>query len=470
MPMIALFSKLLFSSFFAIISIWSNPLNAATVRYQIDEEMGCSILVDGVIEIGDAEALRALIEEQLAQDQANNLFWEMRTSPSGRRICFNSPGGSMIEAMEMAGIISGSRSAGGLGSPLGTAVGRNARCESACALAFMAGSWGHPEGEGVGPNRIIHPTARLGFHRPALIVEAGDYSEEAVDAAFSVALDTLGLIINARSASWLNFPESLFNTMLNTSHNDMYFVQTVGEASRLSIGVAPSPFFSGDAVEAILNICRSVDGALLDVEPTVTFGMTMQGLDLSFDAGRGTWVIDGGFREEAVSGCSVGINSHNEHNTDFIGYAFIGDYSPDRRMDILPFQSFPSETSISSLIAALPFSAIDFTDRAENSVVTDNQDICWITQPIARIVNVSQFTNLRAGAGISQPIVGRVPLGATVMQVNQGGYYATQRCLQICNGGDQRQIAQCIEGNEVWIEVQYNGQYGFLSRQFLAPQ
>jgi hypothetical protein len=460
----------LFASILFLIVPLAGSINAASIRFEENEEMGCSILVEGVISAGDAEILANLINEQSAQDRANeNMGQQWRWSPYGRRVCFNSPGGNMVEAMEMAAIISGYRSSRGPGGDqLGTAIGRNAQCESACALAFMAGSWGDPEGESVRPNRVMHPTARLGFHRPHLVVDPGNYSEQAVDEAFSVALETLRLIINARSQSWYDFPESLFDTMLSTSHTDMYFVRTVGEASRLSIQVAPSPFYNGTASHAILNFCTSVDGALLDIDPNTTYGGIVDGLDISVDTNFGAWTISSGFREEAVSGCSVTIHNANAHATDIVGYAFIGDYDVDRRRDVFPFQSFPSETPISALLSAYPLSGTEFVERVSALAAVVDQQSCWLSGASARITNVNQFTNLRAGAGISQPIVTRVPLNAMITPINQGGYYATQRCLQICDGSDQRQIAQCIENNEVWIEVNYNGRYGFVSRQFLV--
>ena len=85
------------------------------------------------------------------------------------------------------------------------------------------------------------------------------------------------------------------------------------------------------------------------------------------------------------------------------------------------------------------------------------------------VVNVQQFTNLRAKAGIGNKIIARVPLNRRVTQRNPGSYLATERCLRACADNNKNAIQQCIENNEVWMEVDYNGRRGFLSRKFLAP-
>jgi hypothetical protein len=64
-------------------------------------------------------------------------------------------------------------------------------------------------------------------------------------------------------------------------------------------------------------------------------------------------------------------------------------------------------------------------------------------------------------------VISQVPLSATVSVVNPDSFLRYDRCAAACNGTNQNAIKQCIDNNDVWIEVQYNGRRGFLSRKFL---
>lgn len=456
--------------------------SAATIQFEQNDEMGCSISVKGVIEKGDAVKLENLLVEQRSRDRANSKSWEILDSPSGRRICFDSPGGNMAEGMAMAEVISGGKSSRGpSGDQLGTAVGRNAKCESACALAFMAGSWGPSEGETVNPNRVMHPTAKLGFHRPNLDVPVGNYSEKEIDAAFSVALDTLKLIINARSAKWLEFPDSLFTSMLSTPHSEMYFIRTVGDAARLSIQVAPAPFFGGTISQAILNFCTSLDGSLLDTDPAVTFLASTENIGLKTSA-VGGWTIEGGFREEASSGCTVQISDNQQHPTDQVGYAFIGDYDLDRSGAIWPFQSFSSETPISVLAVAAPISATEFINGARASREVPSFEACFLESTDAQITNVNEYVNVRRQPDFSASVVRQVPLGERVRARRAdnitiiGQDRDRQSCISACQafGADPEdrtardRAQQCINDNMLWYEItDASRNRGWVSRKFL---
>ena len=92
---------------------------------------------------------------------------------------------------------------------------------------------------------------------------------------------------------------------------------------------------------------------------------------------------------------------------------------------------------------------------------------CYIESQYAEIANVNQFTNLRQQAGLGGRVIAQVPLTDRVKISNPGSYLRTNRCASPCESNNQALIDQCIENNEVWIEVQYNGRRGFLSRKFL---
>ena len=92
---------------------------------------------------------------------------------------------------------------------------------------------------------------------------------------------------------------------------------------------------------------------------------------------------------------------------------------------------------------------------------------CGIKKPRATITNVQNYTNLRQQAGLNGPVISQVPVNATASVVNPGAFLRYDRCAAACNGTNQNAIKQCIDNNDVWIEVQYNGRKGFLSRKFL---
>ncbi len=92
---------------------------------------------------------------------------------------------------------------------------------------------------------------------------------------------------------------------------------------------------------------------------------------------------------------------------------------------------------------------------------------CGISLSFSTILNVQNYTNLRQQAGLNGQVIGQVPLGATVSVINPGRYLRYDRCAAACEGSNQNAIKTCIDNNDVWIEVQYNGRRGFLSRKFL---
>ena len=92
---------------------------------------------------------------------------------------------------------------------------------------------------------------------------------------------------------------------------------------------------------------------------------------------------------------------------------------------------------------------------------------CWVNEQTARISNVQNYTNFRQRAGLNQPVLGQISLGERVTLTNPGTYLRTDRCASICNESNQQLIKQCIDNNEVWIEVRYRGRVGYLSRKFV---
>lgn len=441
---------------------------AASITPVDDPVMGCRILVSGEIATGDAATLETLIEQL---DASSDPF-----SPVGRRVCLDSAGGNMREGLAIARTIA----RGQQRDPWGTAVGPNARCESACALAFMAGAWFNPEGEYAGPDRILHPLGRLGFHRPELQVPDGQYSQSEVNRAFSVALEALGLIINMRAAGFYQFPESLLETMIETPSTEMRYIETVGEAARLSIIVAPSGIAEPDIDAIVRNICELVDMSLLDRSVSPFDNFSPVAISFTRDLGLQAAVTDG-FRQEAASGCSVSIYG-GAHPTSHIGHAYIGEHDPDRWSQVYAFHTHAPDTRLADLIR-VPGRLEDLLDAAEqfaggNPVLRS----CFLQTQDARISNVSEYVNLRRRPDISAPILRQMPLGEQVRTLRADNITAVgeernrQACITACRAlvanpndhpaGERAQL--CIDNNLLWYEItDARGNRGWVSRKFL---
>ena len=133
-----------------------------------EEEAGdkarCHYRMTGTLENGDLDKFRSMAID-------------------GGLLCLDSPGGSFAEAVRFIDFMQN-------GTRQGTRLEAGTRCESACALIFMAGIH-HAFEVGEYPWREMHHTARLGFHSPALVVPQGQYDEGAVNAAYKIALQSV---------------------------------------------------------------------------------------------------------------------------------------------------------------------------------------------------------------------------------------------------------------------------------------
>lgn len=226
------------------------PSAAAQIEKIPQNQMGCVLRLSGPIEAGDAATLDALLVEK---------GYNFDGTPIGHRICLDSPGGSFVEAVRMADLLAFNR--------VGTVVDAGAICESACAIMFMAGSFFHNEGERAVSDRHLHPTARLGFHAPALLVEERLYSQAEITGAYDVALSTIAEVRRLISTHRLDFPESLFIAMLDTPFDAMRYVETVADAALWRIGVVEVRPPVSVSQQGIWHACHSAESSLIDRHP-----------------------------------------------------------------------------------------------------------------------------------------------------------------------------------------------------------
>ena len=96
--------------------------HAAEIMLSDGQSMGCQLRIDGPIATGDADRL---------DEALRDLPFPEGTSPVGQRVCLNSTGGSLVEAVRMGDLIAERF--------MGTAVPEAATCEGACALVFLGG-------------------------------------------------------------------------------------------------------------------------------------------------------------------------------------------------------------------------------------------------------------------------------------------------------------------------------------------
>lgn len=194
--------------------------NAADIR--LVQAADCRVKIEGEISRGDAARLTAL---------SGHLLVHNGESTSGSVLCLDSPGGSVIEGLEMARFI--------LENGVSTYIGDEATCASICAIMFMMGNY--QGGEVAGLSRSMHYRAQLGFHRPYLQAdEARSYTSGDIEGVYRLGLETVFDILtlaNSREpwgAARMIEPE-LMAKITGTPRSEMFYVTTLEEVERWRI-------------------------------------------------------------------------------------------------------------------------------------------------------------------------------------------------------------------------------------------
>lgn len=470
--------RLILATIWAVfLAVAAGIAQGATIGPSDGQGMGCLMRIDGPIVGGDADRLETFLE---------GIPFPEGTSPVGQRVCLNSTGGTLVEAVRMGDLIARRY--------MGTAVPSGATCESACGLLFLSGRFAHPEADGnFVPDRVLHPRGRLGFHAPALVIDDRRYSKEEVNRAYSIALASMGEILRLRQYNASEIPDSLFLTILNTPSSDMTYVETVEQAARWRIEVAPVSLTAADIEESLRFACLNADGGMLDELPSDSYLYGSANLPFSYgnlgDTSAEVSTPDG-FRAEATAGCTIRLFG-NGQPLDRIGVLTI-DGGPNEmtRRDVYPYKFYDPRLPIENLPVASTaaetgeeafFRAIRAAARKELSEVPIKS--CWLTSPEARIVNVNEYVNLRAGPGFEAEVLRQVPLGERVrviatqdLRAPEGGQSARD-CLKACNelaldnsDADLRsRVDGCIQSNVFWYEIRDGSNTaGYISRKFLG--
>lgn len=173
----------------------------------------------------------------------------------GLTLCIDGPGGSYAEALLIVDALAEFR--------IWTVVPSQAQCLSACAVAFMGGTY--VDEASLMPLRQLMPGADLGFHAPSITLSGtGSMPVQMVSAAYETALaDIHGvvskLLVNAAPAHEASMSPSLLARMLATPPGEMFHVTTLDEIGRWRIQFWDGPensinFSSANLIQACQNL------------------------------------------------------------------------------------------------------------------------------------------------------------------------------------------------------------------------
>ncbi|WP_323770085.1 hypothetical protein [Antarctobacter sp.] len=245
-------------------TLWclSGAAFAATLETDITPEMaemGCTARLTGFIEKGDLERIQQFLETPLTvgflQPGWNQEIMNRQFAPGldyapdfffTHRLCLNSPGGSLVEAMRIVDFIRRQSTTENVGGPSGiqTGIARNDICESACAYIFLAGRFvrfvglSHYEGWS---NHVLHPLGRLGFHAPFIdSFDDTSYSGEQVKHIWLLGMAATSMISRQIANGSIFMTNDLFSEMVTYLPSEMLLVKTVGQAVRWDISVQPN--------------------------------------------------------------------------------------------------------------------------------------------------------------------------------------------------------------------------------------
>lgn len=465
------FTQVLFIAALSLINV--QTVTAATIERYSDPVMGCTMLLSGEIVEGDAERLLAFFEE----NRGVVIYPIDVVGRGAARLCLNSNGGNFLEGIRLAQAIMGLFF-------IGTAVADGHVCESACAVAFMAG--GYTEGGYFNITPILHPRGRLGFHAPSLNIPAGEYSEAEVLRAYGIALQAISEIVQLRltegaAGPRYRFPETLFFNMINTPADSMYYIDTVGQAENYGLVLFPSVLNAIDPEQAARNLCGAYYRGSGTQEPPTIRRMANDRIVFDFPSGYG---------EEAVGGCTVLFDRSAliERNESAVRRPIVflnsiddaeREYSPSR-ISAFAYSSFHPETPLASLPLDQEEAWQEFLARIP--IEAPSAQRCWLTSTLSRITNVNDYVNLRSQPDFTAPVIRQVPRGEQVRPTRfdnvtiTGAQRVYDLCVSACqsfgrNPRDRQaaeQVQLCTDDNLLWYEItDARGNRGWVSRRFL---
>lgn len=483
---------LIFVSFFLAF-----PAQAATVG---PGSGNCTWQLSGTISTGDADRLASLVP---VLDDA----YDHR-----QRLCLDSPGGTLAEAVALGKLL--------VDRAVATELRPGASCMSACAVLFMLGTTydkpvvGHGSEavslDGRYPARRMATDATLGFHRPALSLPEGRaYSSDAVQSSFDLATDAALELTVLSAGGWMD--ADLLQEMFAHRGDDFFLIDTVGKALRWQIGLIDPPRPDTLDKRAAWNMCNNlvylrdryepqgrpylpqnveiitakaegggpffyVKGA--DSDPYSHDCYIMQA-DVQYGPGR-FWVCGWygpGLRKIGETRCD-GLKARTEFAEQLfeVSYSTINGFDPGTPLRALATEARAIEARAASDLAAAGDAGRDALRQRCNRV-----------HGLAYVTGVQNFTNMRARPSTASAVVAQLPLGSRVQEVNlyQLGQPtlsvtldagAPSRCKEVCvfDAGPQSRDAnyalrqQCFDSGAYWYELSTQSrQRGFVNGKFL---
>ena len=192
------------------------------------------LALKGEITLGDSARLAAAIAEvdEAAAARKSSCFVNDGSAYRLIIVDLQSVGGLYIEGWKIAKLFSAATTVAA------TYVSKDSFCFSACAIAFLGGSVPAAE-DAVVSRRIIHPTAKVGFHAPFPALREKAYSAEDVKLFFLAAFSVVSEFI--KDAKSLGITPETAQLLLQPTPDRFYEINTTGRALMTGISVSAAP-------------------------------------------------------------------------------------------------------------------------------------------------------------------------------------------------------------------------------------
>jgi len=206
-----------------------------------------TIRMTGIIERGDAEALRRTLEQLKAKAPR-------RADGTLATVELSSYGGDVFEGVAVGYLLRE--------FVAGAMVRSNDVCLSACALAFLGGSSAGPGGE-IGPWRNIEPGGQVGFHnvwlnQRGLRNSAREEPARAASAGFDVARAGASLIV--RYTIDMGIEATFASRLLGRPTEQFEYLATPATLIELQTCLTQPVPVAASAAEQAENICSNATG------------------------------------------------------------------------------------------------------------------------------------------------------------------------------------------------------------------
>jgi len=287
----------------------------------VDPRFPCTHVFSGPFEAGDAQKII---------DAAPSL------------LCLDSPGGSLSEALTLTAWMKD--------NALATKVTAKARCLSACALVFMAGSAWPVEGRSAFFWRVLEPGGRLGSHAPSLTVPDGNYTQSTVAEAYNVSTRAISRIIaDLAMRSDLTgqaLSLSLLGQMLATPPASMLVIDSVDQAGRWDIAVPAAKGAWPPSPEDLSRICVNAQAWANDLSAVQDWlpVFTRHDSEETATAFKGFVLLN----EISSDGCLMTVDKAGAPHFLFMEMTYEGTVFYDRLMRYdarMPLSDVPLDTS-----------------------------------------------------------------------------------------------------------------------------